>query len=223
VGNRAYNVSEVSVVHRGSIFRMVGMLIGCSRFTGTQAQIDETIGAVAAIAKQCNGGALEFSRNAEEQVQLWSARKQALWSMLALRKGDEAVWSTDVAVPLSRLAELVELSKNDMDDLGMFAMVLGHIGDGNFHESIVFDPKDTAQVQKVAACVQRMVDRAIAMEGTCTGEHGIGIGKKNFLLEELGPSAVDTMRKLKGSLDPYWVMNPGKIFDHACEDNPVGH
>lgn len=165
----------------------------------------------------------EIATTAEEQHQLWSARKQALWSMLALRTGDEEAWSTDVAVPLSRLAELIDISKKEMSDLGLFASILGHIGDGNFHETIIYDAKDPEERNKVAQCVQRMVDRALEMEGTCTGEHGIGIGKKNHLVNEVGLNAIVVMQKLKEALDPKWIMNPGKIFDHPLEDEPVGH
>lgn len=143
--------------------------------------------------------------------------------MLALRSGNEEAWSTDVAVPPSRLAELIEVSKQELAELGLFASILGHIGDGNFHETIIYDGKNPEERDKVAYCVKRMVDRALEMEGTCTGEHGIGIGKKGHLVDELGPDAIALMRKMKEALDPFWIMNPGKIFDHVLEDEPVGH
>ncbi|KAG9562601.1 hypothetical protein KCV04_g3497, partial [Aureobasidium melanogenum] len=101
--------------------------------------------------------------------------------------------------------------------------ILGHIGDGNFHGSIMYDANNPEERRKVEGCVARMVDRALEMEGTCTGEHGVGIGKKNFLLKELGLDTVGIMRKIKAALDPNWIMNPGKIFDHTAEDSPVGH
>jgi FAD/FMN-containing dehydrogenase len=97
-------------------------------------------------------------------------------------------------------------------DLGLFASVLGHIGDGNFHESIMYDATDPEQRKKVEACVYRMVERALEMEGTCTGEHGIGIGKKGSLVKELGVETIGVMQKLKSSLDPLWIMNPGKNY-----------
>jgi D-lactate dehydrogenase (cytochrome) len=175
------------------------------------------------IAKQNHGGELEFASTPEEQADLWSARKQALWSMLSLRKGDEEVWSTDVAVPPSRLPEIIEISKKEIDGLGLFASILGHIGDGNFHESIMYDAKNPEEREKVTLCVNRMVDRALQMEGTCTGEHGIGIGKKHHLVNELGSSAIAVMQKIKEALDPLWIMNPGKVFDHPLEDKRVGH
>lgn len=175
------------------------------------------------IAKQHKSGNFEFTADEEEQKNLWSARKDALWSMLALRKGDEEVWSTDVAVPMSRLPDIIEVSKKEMDDLGLFASVLGHVGDGNFHESIMYDASNPEERKKVEACVTRMVDRALEMEGTCTGEHGIGIGKKGSLVKELGLDAIGVMQKVKEALDPDWIMNPGKVFDHPAEDKPVGH
>lgn len=180
------------------------------KFSGTPAAVAEHVEQVRQISNQNHGGEFEFTVDEDEQKALWSARKESLWSMLALRKGDEEVWSTDVAVPMSRLAEIVEISKKEMDELGLFASVLGHIGDGNFHESIMYDAKDPEQRKKVEACVYRMVERALEMEGTCTGEHGIGIGKKGSLVKELGVETIGVMQKLKSSLDPLWIMNPGK-------------
>jgi D-lactate dehydrogenase (cytochrome) len=201
-----------------------------TRFSGTKAGVKENISFVKSIAKQHHAGNFEFATSPEEQHTLWSARKEALWSMLALRKTGEEVWSTDVAVPLSRLPDIIgtfvvsfdfdnadcpiEISKKEMDDLGLFASVLGHIGDGNFHESILYDsknPKERAAVEKV---IHDMVDRALEMDGTCTGEHGIGLGKKDSLVQELGPATIGVMQSIKQALDPHWLMNPGKIFNH---------
>lgn len=113
--------------------------------------------------------------------------------------------STDVAVPFSRLADIIEVSKKEMDDLGLFASILGHIGDGNFHESIIYNPVN-GEREKVEACVKNMVKRALDMEGTCTGEHSIGWGKKDSLLLEVGPETLAVMKAIKGALDPYWIM-----------------
>lgn len=138
------------------------------KFSGTKAGVKENVEMVKNISKQFKSGSFEFTADAEEQKQLWSARKESLWSMLALRKGDEEVWSTDVAVPISRLPDLIEVSKKEMDDLGLFASALGHVGDGNFHASMLYDGKDPEQRRKVEDCVHNMVDRALEMEGTCT-------------------------------------------------------
>ncbi|KAH7381766.1 glycolate oxidase [Cadophora sp. MPI-SDFR-AT-0126] len=183
------------------------------KFSGTKASVKENISMVSAIAKVHRGGDFEFAKDAKEQKLLWSARKESLWSMLALRKEGNEVWSTDVAVPFSRLADIIEISKKEMDDLGLFASILGHIGDGNFHESIMYDSRVPGEKEKVEQCVKNMVRRALDMEGTCTGEHGIGIGKKEALLMEVGRDTLGVMKSIKQALDPYWIMNPGKIVD----------
>jgi D-lactate dehydrogenase (cytochrome) len=138
------------------------------KFSGTKASVKENIAMVSAIAKAHKGGDFEFAKDTKEQKLLWSARKESLWSMLALRKEGSEVWSTDVAVPFSRLADIIEVSKKEMDDLGLFASILGHIGDGNFHESIMYDSTVEGEKEKVEKCVKNMVNRALQMEGTCT-------------------------------------------------------
>lgn len=157
------------------------------KFSGSKAGVRDNIETVKAIAKSHMGGDFQFAANQAEQTELWSARKEALWSMLALKGEDEELWSTDVAVPLSRLAEImgefvvlfeelrtdydvVEESKKDISGLGMFASMLGHVGDGNFHSAIFYNKKDPEQVEKVKRVVYKMVDKALEMEGTCTGE-----------------------------------------------------
>ncbi|EGE05855.1 oxidoreductase [Trichophyton equinum CBS 127.97] len=156
----------------------------------------------------------EFAKTDQEGHELWSARKQTLWSMLALRKeGSDDIWSTDVAVPLSRLPDIIELSKKDLDELDLFAGIVGHIGDGNFHEGIVYNRNNPEEVSRIEKCVHDMVDRALEMDGSCTGEHGIGLGKKKYLIKELGMDTLNVMRSIKRSLDPLWLLNPGKIFD----------
>ncbi|KAJ4358519.1 D-lactate ferricytochrome c oxidoreductase [Didymosphaeria variabile] len=183
------------------------------KFSGTKAGVQENVKLVKAIAKTHKSGDFEFAVDAQEQKTLWSARKESLWSMLALRREGDEVWSTDVAVPLSRLPDIIEVSKTELDSLGLFASILGHIGDGNFHESIMYNSKDPKERAAVEKCVKDMVDRALEMEGTCTGEHGIGLGKKDSLLKELGLDTVNVMKSIKGALDPHWLMNPGKIMD----------
>lgn len=183
------------------------------KFSGTKSQVREHVDMVRSISKKWRSKSFEFTVDAEEQKKLWSARKESLWSMLALRAGDEQVWSTDVAVPISRLPDIIEISKKDIDELGVFASALGHVGDGNFHEAILYDAKDPVTKKKVEDCVSRLVDRALEMDGTCTGEHGIGLGKKASLIKELGLETVGAMQSIKRALDPHCLMNPGKIFD----------
>ncbi|UPX13821.1 D-lactate dehydrogenase (cytochrome) [Ascochyta rabiei] len=183
------------------------------KFSGTKAGVQENIQLVKNISQMHKSGNFEFAKTAEEGKQLWSARKESLWSMMAIRREGDEVWSTDVAVPISRLPDIIEISKKEMDDLGLFASILGHIGDGNFHESIMYNSKDPKERAAVEKCVHDMVHRALEMEGTCTGEHGIGLGKKASLQKELGLDTINVMRSIKGALDPYWLMNPGKIMD----------
>ncbi|KAL9086948.1 MAG: hypothetical protein Q9159_003910 [Coniocarpon cinnabarinum] len=191
------------------------------KFAGTRAGVQDNIQLVRAISNRNQSQAFEFTLDGKEKEDLWQARKNSLWSMLAMRNEEgQQIWGTDVAVPFSRLPDLIETSKRDLDALGLFASALGHIGDGNFHTSICWQTKDPKDREKVEKFVHTMVNNAIDMEGTCTGEHGIGIGKKGALLDELGLETVDTMKTIKAALDPCLLLNPGKIFDfdHAYQE-----
>ncbi|KAL4924879.1 uncharacterized protein BDV17DRAFT_294972 [Aspergillus undulatus] len=183
------------------------------KFSGTKAGVADSISLTKNLARGNNADAFEFAKNEREAHDLWSARKQSLWSMMALRKEGSEVWSTDVAVPISRLPDIIEVSKKELDDLGIFASILGHIGDGNFHASIMYDPNIADERERVEKVVYDMVDRALDMEGSCTGEHGVGLGKKSSLKKELGPNTIGVMRNVKKAFDPHWLLNPGKIFD----------
>ncbi|KAJ5970639.1 FAD-linked oxidase C-terminal [Penicillium vulpinum] len=193
------------------------------KFSGTVAGVADSIDLTTKIAQSNNAESFEFARDDREAHDLWSARKQSLWSMLALRKEGSEVWSTDVAVPISRLPDIIEISKKELVDLGLFASILGHIGDGNFHASIMYDRNDPAERARVEKVVYDMVDRGLEMEGSCTGEHGIGLGKKGSLKKEVGPETINVMRSIKRSLDPHWLLNPGKIFDYDDETPGPGH
>lgn len=161
---------QMSVVNRagatGKVWKEVPTLF--FKFSGTTAGVQDNIQVVRAIAEAHKSGEFEFAKDAQEKKKLWSARKESLWSMMALREKGLEVWSTDVAVPLSRLPDIIEKSKKEMDDLGLFASILGHIGDGNFHESILYDNSNPHEREAVEKCVGDMVDRALEMEGTCT-------------------------------------------------------
>ncbi|KEF58008.1 D-lactate dehydrogenase (cytochrome) [Exophiala aquamarina CBS 119918] len=187
------------------------------KFSGTKAGVQDNITSTTRIARANQGGDFIYARNDQEAHDLWKARKDSLWSMLSLRREGDEVWSTDVAVPISRLPDIVEISKQEIDDLGLFASVLGHIGDGNFHTSILYNRQDPNEREKVEHAVHNMVNRALEMEGTCTGEHGIGLGKKESLIHELGLDTIGVMQTIKRALDPDWLMNPGKIFDAVNE------
>ncbi|PQE28122.1 D-lactate dehydrogenase (cytochrome) protein [Rutstroemia sp. NJR-2017a BBW] len=137
-----------------------------SRFSGTEQAIKDHIQIVQGIAKQWKGGAFQFARTEHEKTVLWSARKEALWAMLAQRPPGTEIWSTDCAVPISRLAEIIDISKEESSKLGLFSSVLGHVGDGNFHQAVMYNPKDAVETAAVKKCVYDMLDRALEMEGT---------------------------------------------------------
>ncbi|RPA72792.1 D-lactate dehydrogenase [Ascobolus immersus RN42] len=184
------------------------------KFGGTQLGVKEQIEQVKTLAKNHGFKSFEFAKSKEEQEELWSARKEALWSVMALRhNGDGAedknrVWTTDVAVPVSRLAEIIEVTKEDISSNGITGSIVGHVGDGNFHAILLFSDKERETVEGV---VKRMVKRAIEMEGTVTGEHGVGLVKRDYLAEELGQNTVDLMRRVKMALDPKCLLNCDKV------------
>lgn len=184
------------------------------KFSGTDKTMNDDVSRVRRIVKEFGGSPLEVATNDQEKDAIWAARKEALWAMLAQRDEGTEVWSTDVAVPMSRLAEIITISKEESSRLGLFNSILGHVGDGNFHQSVMYHPKDAEEKAKVAKCVENMMNRALEMEGTVSGEHAIGIGKKRGLEKEVGTEAIALMRRLKLAADPYWLMNPSKVFDH---------
>lgn len=179
-------------------------------FHGSEVSVTEQAGMFAEIAAEF--GADEFNWTSDQQAlgQLWKARHNAFFAAQALRPNTRA-YSSDACVPISRLAECVEATRQDLEASGMVATILGHVGDGNFHIILLVDLENPAEVEKAEGIVSRISQRAIAMDGTCTGEHGIGQGKQAYLLEELG-GAVEVMRTIKHALDPLNLMNPGKIF-----------
>ncbi|KAL2798508.1 hypothetical protein BJX66DRAFT_33216 [Aspergillus keveii] len=179
------------------------------KFTGTPNGVKEQIGLVQKIASATKSKSFEFARGDDEMRSLWSARKEALWSVMAMRRGPEDhVWTTDVAVPMSRLPDIIEATKQDMTQSGLLAGICGHVGDGNFHAIILFNEAEKKTAEGV---VHRMVKRAVEMEGTVTGEHGVGLIKRDYLEHEVGESTVDTMRRLKLALDPLRLLNCDKV------------
>ncbi len=179
-------------------------------FHGSQNSVEEQVAAFEAIARENGGGAFQWSTRPEERSKLWQARHDAAYSCLTLRPGAK-VMATDVCVPISRLADCVSETKADLAACSLFGPIVGHVGDGNFHVAVLFDGGDPADVARMTAFSERLAMRAIAMDGTCTGEHGVGQGKMAYLAAEFGP-ALDVMRWLKRALDPNDIMNPGKIF-----------
>ncbi|HYF59935.1 MAG TPA: FAD-linked oxidase C-terminal domain-containing protein [Burkholderiaceae bacterium] len=182
-------------------------------FHGSPAAVAEQVAAVEAIAAEHRGEGFRWADRPEDRSRLWHARDNTLYAGMALRPGARAM-ITDVCVPISRLADCLLETKRDIDASGLVVPIVGHVGDGNFHLLILVRPDDADEVGRARALHDAMVDRALAMDGTCTGEHGIGTGKIDFLEAELG-DAVDVMRMVKRALDPRDLMNPGKIFRRA--------
>ncbi|KAM6510457.1 D-lactate ferricytochrome c oxidoreductase [Fusarium solani] len=165
---------------------------------------------VGEITKRNGSSTYTFASDESERNELWSARKAALWSMLAQRQSPtDKVWTTDVAVPLSRLPDIIELAKADIEKSGLMGSIVGHVGDGNFHTLLLF-PEEKRPIAE--AVVHRMVDMAIEMKGTATGEHGIGLVKRDYLEKELGKETVDTMRAMKSAFDPMCILNCDKVI-----------
>jgi D-lactate dehydrogenase (cytochrome) len=180
-------------------------------FHGSAAGVAEQAEAVQAIAAECGGEKFTWATAEEERSKLWKARHDAYWACLALRPGSRGI-ATDVAVPISRLAEALLGCKEDIEASGLIAPIVGHVGDANFHTVILIDPDDPKSIEAAFALDKKIVARALALGGTCTGEHGIGIGKREFLLAEAGADALDVMRAVKQALDPRGLLNPGKLF-----------
>ena len=179
-------------------------------FHGTAEGVNLQSAQFSEVTAECGGGEFQWTADAAERAKLWKARHDVYWAAKSLRPGC-AVLATDVCVPISRLADCVAETEADIAESGLVAPIVGHAGDGNFHVSVVLDDKDPTEVAGVEAFVARLNQRALAMDGTCTGEHGIGQGKKSFLPLELGGS-IDLMRQIKTALDPDDILNPGKIF-----------
>jgi D-lactate dehydrogenase (cytochrome) len=179
-------------------------------FHGSERAVAEQVDTVRELASANGGGDFQWSNLPEERSRLWKARHEAYYAAINMRAGAVG-WATDVCVPIGRLAECIGETKVDLDASSVPATILGHVGDGNFHVVFAIDPDAPAEMEEVEAINRRLVRRALDMDGTCTGEHGIGLGKQDWLVEELGDT-VETMRMIKRALDPKDLFNPGKIF-----------
>jgi D-lactate dehydrogenase (cytochrome) len=178
-------------------------------FHGTEAGVNEQTEMVKSIADEHGAPDFQWARNSEDRIRLWQARHDAYYASLALRPGAKGM-ATDVCVPISRLAECILETRADIEASGILAPIVGHVGDGNFHLVLIMDQDDADEVARAKALNERMIMRAIDMDGTCTGEHGVGFGKIDFLVAEHG-EALSVMRALKFAFDPGNIMNPGKI------------
>jgi D-lactate dehydrogenase (cytochrome) len=179
-------------------------------FHGSAAGVAEQSERFGEIARELGGGPFEWATRAEDRTRLWQARHDAYFAARGLRPGTQPV-ATDVCVPISKLAECVTESQRDIAENRLLAPIAGHVGDGNFHLSLLIDMDDPDEVTRAEKFMERLVARALAMDGTCTGEHGVGQGKLKYLAAEHGNATLDVMRAIKGALDPQGIMNPGKI------------
>ena len=180
-------------------------------FHGSEASVAEQAERFGDIAKECRvRGPSSGPPRAEDRTRLWQARHDVFWALRSYRAGAKVVVS-DVCVPISRLAECVLETKRDIERSDLIAPIVGHVGDGNFHASVLVMMDDPDEVARSKAFLERIAERSLAMDGTCTGEHGIGEGKKHFMVAEHGQSAVDLMVAIKHAIDPNKIMNPGKI------------
>ena len=180
-------------------------------FHGSEQGVKEQAELVQQIADEHGAIGFEWATRPEDRSRLWQARHNAYFALLQLRPGSRAI-STDCCVPISRLTECLLETKADCDRENLIYGIVGHVGDGNFHVQMLVDPSDPADVARAESVNERMVHRAIAMDGTCTGEHGIGLHKLDFLVHEAGEEAVDLMRTIKHALDPNNIFNPGKVI-----------
>lgn len=183
-------------------------------FHGSDAGVQEQAQIVQELARDNGGQDFEWATRPEDRSRLWAARHDVYFSCINLRPGCRGI-TTDVCVPISRLADCIAGAREDIDASGLVAPIVGHVGDGNFHTVVLVDPADASEIARAEALNRKIVERALAMGGTCTGEHGIGFGKQDFLVAEHGRDAVDAMRLVKRALDPENLLNPGKVVPDA--------
>ena len=179
-------------------------------FHGSESSVAEQAERFGEIAEGYGGGPFAWTVHPEERTKLWQARHDVFWALSTLRPGAKGV-STDICVPISRLADCVVETQEDAESIGLLCPIVGHVGDGNFHCCPLIMVDDPVEMERVEGFLERLARRGLAMEGTCTGEHGIGQGKIKYMKEEFEPAALDAMRAIKAALDPRNILNPGKI------------
>jgi D-lactate dehydrogenase (cytochrome) len=195
--------------HEKLALRETPMLL--MEFHGSDNGVKEQAEIVQSLAHEHGGEAFQWATTPEERTRLWTARHRAYFAGMAANPGCRTV-TTDACVPISRLAEAIGESVREADESGMSYYIVGHVGDGNYHVAYLIDPKDPSQWETAERLNLQLVQRALRLEGTCTGEHGVGLHKQDFLVEEAGENSVEMMRTLKRALDPKNILNPGKIF-----------
>ena len=180
-------------------------------FHGSEASVKEQAQAVQDIAREFGGEQFQWATTPEERTRLWTARHHAYFAGMQMRPGCRTV-TTDTCVPISRLAECVTTALDEAARAGVTHYTVGHVGDGNFHVAYLVDPAIPSERAMAEDLNNSLVQHALRLQGTCTGEHGVGLHKQGFLVDEAGAIAVDMMRTIKHALDPKNIMNPGKIF-----------
>jgi D-lactate dehydrogenase (cytochrome) len=180
-------------------------------FHGTKSGVREQSDSTQEIARSHGGLNFEWATHAEDRTRLWQARHNAYFATLQLKPGCRSV-TTDVCVPISRLAECIEATQRDLAGASFPVSIIGHVGDGNFHVQMLVDPLQPAERDEAEVFNRRLVERALAMDGTCSGEHGVGLHKIGFLPLEFGDEAIDLMARIKRALDPLNILNPGKVL-----------
>jgi D-lactate dehydrogenase (cytochrome) len=205
------DVNAVRAVNAQSKLGLKEMPMLLMEFHGSEAGVREQAETVQAITADFGGADFEWASTPEERTRLWTARHKAYFAGMSINPGCRSV-TTDTCVPISRLAEIIEASVAEADASGLPYYIVGHVGDGNFHLAYLVKEGCAGERATAERLSTQMVQRAIALEGTCTGEHGIGLHKMGFLVDEAGAGAVAMMRALKRALDPKNIMNPGKIF-----------
>lgn len=205
------DANAIRAVNKHSKLNLRELPMLLMEFHGSPASVQEQAETVQALAGEHGGEAFQWASTPEERTKLWTARHQSYFAALQMRPGCRCQ-SSDTCVPISRLAESINASVDEAEASGIPYWIVGHVGDGNFHLSYLMDPDDARETAAVEELNVKMVQRAIRLGGTCTGEHGIGLHKMGYLLEEAGPAAVEMMRSIKRALDPKNIMNPGKVF-----------
>jgi D-lactate dehydrogenase (cytochrome) len=205
------DVNSVRMVNAHSKLNLREEPMLLMEFHGSPAGVKEQAETVQEIAAEFGGKAFEWAVTPEERTRLWTARHNAYFAAIQSRPGCRAI-STDTCVPISRLADCLLDSVAEADASGIPYFLVGHVGDGNFHFGYLLDPDDPKERETAEDLNHKLVSRALSLGGTCTGEHGVGLHKMGFLVDEAGAGAVDMMRTIKRALDPKNIMNPGKIF-----------
>jgi D-lactate dehydrogenase (cytochrome) len=202
---------QVSACNRYSQLSMPEQPTLFLEFSGTPESVNGQISRAEEVARSNGGAEFQWASDAGERARLWKARHSAYFAARALRPGAECLVA-DVCVPISQLADAVEGARRDLDAAGLLAPIVGHVGDGNFHVLFLIEPGAKDELQRAEQVYDAMIERALRAGGTCTGEHGIGLGKRAKLVQEYGAEVVDLMRTIKQAWDPHDILNPGKIF-----------